>query len=117
MSSGHSAHDAHAHEGHPPVPGSPAGIGAHTSLELPPAPAVREISPARGDYAQPWPGRLLFWPIVWAVIGIGFYAAARRVTGPIRQHEGAAGEHGSAAPTEHRAPAAERGAGPATHAR
>jgi hypothetical protein len=58
-------------------------------MELPPAPAVREISPARAEYAQPWPGRLLLWPIVWLGVTALFFVAARRSTGPVRQHEAA----------------------------
>src|SRR5207248_2852438 len=74
-----------------------AGDVAHGSTEIPPAPAVREISPAPGEYREPWPGGLLFWPVAWAAVAILFFLAARAWTGPVKQGHGEEGETHEAA--------------------
>jgi hypothetical protein len=82
---GHDAHGAHGHGGH-----GHGGddVPAHGSAEIPPPPLERSISPARDEYAQPWPGALLLWPLVWVAAAFLFYAAARRWTGPIDRDHG-----------------------------
>ena len=54
---GHGAgHDAH---------GASGSHESHGPAEIPAAPDERVISPARGDFEQPWPGKGLLWPLVW----------------------------------------------------
>ncbi len=98
MSGGH-GHDSHAAHSGADAHGGHDAHAAHGSTELPPAPAVREISPARSDYAQPWPGALLLWPVVWAGVGVLLFVAARAWTGPVKTHE-----HGEHEATPHEAP-------------
>jgi hypothetical protein len=79
------SHDAHGGEaGHEPSGGAsgdgPAG--------LPPAPLTRSISPAPEDYALPFPGPGLLWPLVWLVFAIVLWRGAERTAGPVRTHGG-----------------------------
>ena len=91
---GHGAgHDAHgasgAHESHGPA-------------EIPAAPDERVISPARGDFEQPWPGKGLLWPLVWT--GVAGVLALLAITwrGPILHDDhGGAGSHGGGATPAH----------------
>jgi hypothetical protein len=94
MGGGHSQDDALGAGGHDV---------AHGHAEIPPAPEVRSISPAREDYEQPWPGNLLLWPFVWLGVALLFVVAARTWSHPWI-HEAHA-EHPAgpahAAPAEH----------------
>ena len=74
--SGAHGHDGHGHDGHGHG-GPDAGDGVHGPAQIPPAPAVRSISPAREEYEMPWPGRLLFWPLFWVGVAFLFYGAAK----------------------------------------
>ena len=74
-------HDAHAgpqgsHGGHD-AHGAPAAAESHGPAEFPPVPDPRSITPAREDFEQPWPGKLLVWPFVWTAVALVFFAAAR----------------------------------------
>ena len=107
---GHDSHSGHAgaHGGHD----AHEAHGGHGSTEIPPAPATREISPARDDYAQPWPGALLLWPVVWVGVAALLFVAARAWTGPVKTHEHAVHEgaphEGPAAPGHEGEPAPHR---------
>jgi hypothetical protein len=67
----HGGHDAHASHDHP---AGSLGIldSIHDAAEIPPEPAVRSITPAPEEYAQPWPGAGLLWPLVWTAVCGGF---------------------------------------------
>ncbi len=82
---GHGAADAHADASHGPA-------------EFPPVPDPRVISPAREDFEQPWPGRLLLWPALWAVVGLLIFVAARSWGRPIGAFDREEHEAGHEAP-------------------
>jgi hypothetical protein len=71
---GHEAHGAASdpHGGHGSAVADPHGHG-----EFPPEPATRWISPDREEYAKPWPGGLLLWPVVWLGVALLLFLAAR----------------------------------------
>jgi hypothetical protein len=54
------------------------------------------LTPARGDYTQPWPGGLLVWPFVWFGVAALLFVAASQWNPDWRHqgHEGH-GEHGA----------------------
>jgi hypothetical protein len=93
MGGGHGHGDAQGHGGHGGGPG-----GGHA--EIPPAPISRWISPARADYEQSWPGRLLVWPVVWLGVALLLLAAARTWRHDWAHEAPAGGGHGPAAPGE-----------------
>ena len=77
----------------------PAGDeGAHGPVEFPPVPDPRMITPARSDYAQPFVGRGLLWPVLWLGVALAFHSMARRW--PAEAHEAGtdAPAHGHSAP-------------------
>ena len=101
MSHGHDhdhGHDAHGHGGHDHPAGS---LGILDSLdgpaEIPPEPAVRSITPAPADYAQPFPGPGVAWPIVWLLVAIGFFVSTQRMHGEIERPHAEHGAHGAPA--------------------
>ena len=89
MSHGHDAHDAHDGHAHASAP-----VGSHGPLEFPPVPDPRSITPAREDFEAPWPGRLLVSPIVWTVVALLFFVAARSLGHKIGEHDAEAHEAG-----------------------
>lgn len=88
-SGGHSS-GGHGSGGH--------GAGTHGPVEIPAAPATRSITPARGDFEQPWPGSLLWWPVVWTVVGAVFALAAQRWSGPVDLQSAHGGAHPASPP-------------------
>lgn len=113
MSGGH-GHDGGSAHGADPSHGAPGGghgdgrgsgadaHGAHGPAEIPAAPAERCISPARADFAQPWPGKGLLWPLVWT--GVAGVLALLAVTWRGEVVKGEHGEHGSGAAPAHGEP-------------
>ena len=99
---GHGAADAHGHA----AGGVPGGVASHGPADFPPVPDPRSISPAREDFAQPWPGRLLLWPAVWAVVGLLLLVAARSWGRPIGAYDAEAheAEHGAGHDAERTTP-------------
>lgn len=96
---GHSSahgHAAHGHDAHGHGAGDAHAAASHGPAEFPPMPNPRVISPAREDFEQPWPGRLLLWPAVWTVVGLCLFVAARSWGRPIGEYdrEAHAAEHG-----------------------
>jgi hypothetical protein len=111
---GHGAADAHGHGHGLGVTGAEADA-SHGPAEFPPVPDPRVISPAREDFEQPWPGRLLLWPAVWAVVGLLIFVAARSWGRPIgdfdrEEHEA---EHGAEHDAGHASPEGGHEAAPA----
>jgi len=99
---GHGAHGHAAAGAHGHAAADAQASASHGPAEFPPVPDPRVISPAREDFEQPWPGRLLLWPAVWAVVGLLLFVAARSWGRPIgafdaEEHEA---EHGA----DHRVP-------------
>jgi len=100
MSGGHGhGHDAE-HAGHADHGGHGHGAGTATASsgphEIPPMPAHPFISPARAEYEQPWPGRLLLWPFFWAAFAVLCFVSTRTWSHPVIQGEhGHADEHGA----------------------
>jgi hypothetical protein len=98
MSHGHDDHGHDAHGGHDHPAGS---LGVLDSIdgpaEIPPEPAVRSITPASGDYAQPFPGAGIAWPVVWLLVAMAFLWSTTRWHGEV---ETAHGEHEPHAPHE-----------------
>ena len=106
MGGGH-GHDGGHGTGHGDDHGHGAGPATATHdgpHEIPPMPEHPMISPARADYEAPWPGRLMLWPVLWLVVGVLFFVAARRWDHPPIQGEGH-GEPGHEAPAGHGEPA------------
>ncbi|MCC7139032.1 MAG: hypothetical protein IT460_11475 [Planctomycetes bacterium] len=101
---GHGGHDDHGHGGHGHDAhgghGHDAHGGDHGPAEIPPVPETRSISPARSDYAQPWPGRLLLWPVLWLVVAAAFFLLARGQTGTVVQGHGHGHEGDEHAPAD-----------------
>ena len=96
MSVAHGHGSSHGHEepGHAaPVAGE--AVASSHPAQIPSAPDERSISPARDEYASPWPGRLLFWPAVWVGVAFLFYGAATRWSGPVEPSHGSPGPHGN----------------------
>lgn len=101
---GSSGHDSHGHDSHGHG-AADAGHGAHGG-EIPPAPAVRSISPAPEDFINLPGARALAWPLTWLVVA--FLCMVALLAGGWALHHmddhdgGHEGGHGS----EHEAPAA-----------
>jgi hypothetical protein len=96
---GHDAHGGHGHADHDHPAGS---LGILDQLgepaEIPPEPSVRSISPAPSEYAQPFPGPGVAWPVVWLLIALVFLWSTKRWHGEVETpHEGHAA-HGAVEP-------------------
>lgn len=74
-----------AHAGGTGHEGAPGSAHAHGPAEIPPEPAARSISPAPEEFALPFPGRGLLWPLVWLGVGLAFLAAATRWYGQVER--------------------------------